>query len=375
MACPASIRLCEAHVAAHGTPIPGAASAFGTRCHELAEAVLNNTPFMITQDDEELRRFVTPYVQAVRDLVDQRQFEFGADKVRLMVERRLATGIRDVWGTCDAVITSETEPGVYMADVIDLKTGGDLVPAAHNAQLMIYALGVAKLIGARNKLVTANLVISQIRNEEHPLDTWTAEARALAQFRTKVRQAVQLADSPLVQPVAGGHCQYCPAQATCPAHQRIVTEVFGDTTRMSATSEVDVVVATDLLTPQQHADILRHARSIRRFLDAVEEHCTAHVPPGWKLVEGQRRRTWRDDVNVIEALQVHDIQPRMSAVTITEAERLLRAGLSPAERADLMNNLTVTPSGRPTLVPESDPRPALEHAGAVFAPAVGGGPE
>lgn len=77
---------------------------------------------------------------------------------------------------------------------------------------------------------------------------------------------------------------------------------------------------------------------------------------GFKLVEGRSIRKYADDQAVVEAATaagVTDIyEPRLK--TITAFEKQLGKQLF----TDILGDLVVKPAGKPTLVPESDKRPA-----------------
>ncbi|HHW4679931.1 MAG TPA: DUF2800 domain-containing protein, partial [Xylella taiwanensis] len=86
--------------------------------------------------------------------------------------------------------------------------------------------------------------------------------------------------------------------------------------------------------------------------------------PGYKLVEGRRgARYWTDD-SAAEALlkrmrvKVDHIYER-SLISPTTAEKLHKAGTLGDRQWFLVQDLIGQPVGKPSVVPESDKRPAL----------------
>ena len=79
---------------------------------------------------------------------------------------------------------------------------------------------------------------------------------------------------------------------------------------------------------------------------------------GFKLVAGRSIRKYTDETKVAEAAQAAgyaDIYDR-KLITLTAMERLM----GKTTFTEVLGDLVVKPVGKPTLVPESDKRPALE---------------
>jgi hypothetical protein len=198
---------------------------------------------------------------------------------------------------------------------------------------------------------------------------WTCSDAELTQFRLRVRAAVQAADHRRTVLSPGDHCQYCPVQ-NCEARTQaalavLPRDVDGNTPALLTPQQL-----VDTLSPARLAELLSHKKQIEDTLDAAYKHALSFPPPGWKVVAGQARRRWRgSDEETIHALNHLNIAPRLTPVTVTDALHAV-TGVEAAQA--LVNSLIEAPAGAPKLVPESDPRPALDRA-AVFAIATDSG--
>ena len=84
---------------------------------------------------------------------------------------------------------------------------------------------------------------------------------------------------------------------------------------------------------------------------------------GWKLVEGRSVRKYTDDAAVIKAVTDAGYDPyEKKLLGLTEMQK--RLGKS--RFGELLGGLVHRPQGKPTLVPESDKRPAITTAKADF---------
>lgn len=100
---------------------------------------------------------------------------------------------------------------------------------------------------------------------------------------------------------------------------------------------------------------------------ALEAALNGERFPGFKLVEGRSVRTISDKEQAIVRLASRDYLESVylkapELRTITELEKnLTKKGFK-----ELLGDLVIKPKGKPTLVPEDDPRPAMNNAGDDF---------
>ena len=92
---------------------------------------------------------------------------------------------------------------------------------------------------------------------------------------------------------------------------------------------------------------------------ALQQAVSGKDWPGWKLVEGRSNRKYTSDAAVAAAVESIGLDPyERKVLGITAMQKLL--GKSRFE--ELLSPYIEKPQGRPTLVPESDKRPAMNTA-------------
>lgn len=80
---------------------------------------------------------------------------------------------------------------------------------------------------------------------------------------------------------------------------------------------------------------------------------------GWKLVEGRSNRRYTNEAAVIQAVSDAGLDPyERKLLGITAMQKLL----GKARFDELLTAYIEKPQGKPTLVPESDKRPAMNTA-------------
>jgi hypothetical protein len=92
---------------------------------------------------------------------------------------------------------------------------------------------------------------------------------------------------------------------------------------------------------------------------ALQTAIGGKVWQGWKVVEGRSRRKYADEKAVAEAVKNIGLDPfEHKVMGITAMSTLL--GKKRFE--DVLGGFLIKPQGKPTLVPESDNRPAMNAA-------------
>jgi len=374
--CPGSLAL-EA-----GQPDNGSSFANeGTAAHELAQMALTESrdaDFYIGRVieaegesftvDTEMAGHVQAYLDAVRERIGDGE---------LMVEQRVAyhgpLGVDEglAFGTADAVILRDDE-----LIVVDLKYGrGVAVNALENEQLMLYALGALEEFGLAYEFARFRLVIVQPRNGG--VSEYTLDHTELMNFAEYAKLQALRALSPMqsdedLEP-DDKQCRFCKAKAVCPALARGVAHAvsgdFEDLTVEAVQSAID------------DADKL-FSLALGRKLAAVpliEEYCKAiraraelelqHGRPvdGFKLVEGRRGpRQWRDSEAAEAMLKTFRLKLEemydLKLISPTTAEKLAKAGTIGPRQWPKAQALITQSEGKPSVAPESDPRPALNPA-------------
>ncbi|HEM8492643.1 TPA: DUF2800 domain-containing protein [Citrobacter koseri] len=362
---------------------PDSTSAFaeeGTRAHTLAEKILNARlagEELGTDDvDLEMLDYVLRYVDTVWTLADGNE---------LMVEQRVdfshIVGVENSFGTADAVIITGDELQIH-----DLKYGrGVQVNAEQNEQLQLYALGALEQFGMLYDFETVRLFIHQPRLNH--VSEWALTVAELEAFGERAQEAAasvivmfNIADCegvetlPLENFTPGEkQCRFCKAKgglcaAEAQARLNDVKDDFVDLTQPVGEQLAEAVKRVPLLTNEQLADIYSQVGLIESFCKAVCDRVSAelnagHPVPGFKLVTGkQGNRAWGDE-EAARALLKDQFRYKteevfdLKLISPTKAEKLIKKA-SP-RRWTKVEALITRADGKPTVAPESDPRPAL----------------
>jgi hypothetical protein len=107
-------------------------------------------------------------------------------------------------------------------------------------------------------------------------------------------------------------------------------------------------------------DLTSWANSIKEY--ALQSALSGKQWRDFKLVEGRSNRRYSDEDTVAETAKAagyRDIY-RQNLITVTEMERLM----SKTKFQEILGGLITKPSGKPTLVPLSDKRPAMSTSNA-----------
>lgn len=312
--------------------------------------------------DAEMAADVQVYLHAVRGILTMEGGE-------LLVEQQVRIN-DDVYGTADAVVICGSE--LY---VVDLKMGrGQFVSAVDNEQLLTY--GLATLLTFADKCREVERVHVHIVQPRIDSDELWRRHSATAEFlqtewASKLLTAVELAKRPDAAYKAGEHCKFCPAKAQCPElrQQALATAqaVFPDGT-------VDTAVKPPSprgMTPQQLSAVLDKLDIVESWMKAVREHAFEEARqgrlPGWKVVPKAGNRAWRNEALVAPVLQNMGIDPMAPPKLLSpaQAEKALAKLHNKKTAEAAIEQLAHKPITGSSLVPESDPRPAIA-LGSVF---------
>ncbi|MCW3505704.1 DUF2800 domain-containing protein [Burkholderia cenocepacia] len=339
--------------------------------------------------DEEMAAYVQLYLDGVRERVAA--LELAGAEVTLLVEQRLSiehiTGEPSAKGTSDCVIIATWPDGRAEIEVRDLKYGrGVAVQAERNYQAMIYAAAAYEEHSAFYDFERINIVIHQPRVNEKPsewattptdLHAWISEtAKPAAERALLYVDSVELAPlSPSDFNPGEKQCKFCKAKAVCPALAAHVEQTIGedfDTVADALARGADAGAAdpkhVDLLDNERLGVIYASLDLIDSWAKAVRgriEHelLQARAVPGVKLVAGRRGARQWNEPEAAEALLKsmrlkQDQMYNFKLISPTQADKLLSKE-SP-RRWKKVEALIVQRDGRPSVAPDSDPRPALE---------------
>lgn len=260
----------------------------------------------------------------------------------------------DMWGTADVVIVNRRQLELV---IVDAKFGYNEVQAEKNKQLLLYAIGLAHDFGW--PFNTVRMVILQPRSEE-PVKQWVIEQDKLREemerLRPKVANALlqwtlQPAQLQLVASEEG--CKWCEAAPVCPELQRhsrtLAIREFSEPQLISEGRFLELLEQTELA--ELAVGKLR-AHALKLILAGVQLK-------GWKAVEKNKHRVWKDPLDAGEAL-VQIGLPREEVfkeeLQFTPAQAEKRVG---TKEKKLLEGFIEKPVGEPVLARETDRRPAL----------------
>lgn len=317
------------------TPSPAATE--GTRLHDLAEAYLTGQDPAMTGEDF---RKLDPYIC----YVDARMFN---PNVNVTIEEQVRlepiTGEDGATGTVDALVCSDD----YL-EVIDLKTGAKRVAPTSN-QLKMYAAAAVHELDYTGEEVICTIVQGDVpssviyRTEEvlkfgDTIHTYVYQSEADA-------DAGELRYEPSEE-----NCQWCPHVIDCAAQAAMRDEVAAK----------DFAVSED---PGELAADLEMCGALERWCSEVRSRALKVASagtrlPGFKLVHARANRRWTETAEEELVALLGDAAYDRKLIGVTAGDKLVDA--------EDMSRLTIKPVGKPTLAPETDPRPAIDDAATDF---------
>jgi len=336
------------------------AAAEGTAAHALCEHKLRRTLKRQSRkpvsryDCEEMDTHTDNYVQFILETIAQTK-EHCADPI-INIEQRLdfSCYVPHGFGTGDCVIIADKT-----LHIIDFKYGqGVLVEAEHNPQMMLYALGALRIYDTLYDIEDVSMTIFQPRREN--ISTWTISVADLkAWAEDELIPKAKLAYEGKGDYIPGPWCTFCKAAVKCRARAeeklRLAQYEFAMPPLLTDAEIEDILDKLSDLTSWAN-EIIAYAQ------DAALNH--GKQWRGWKVVEGRSNRKYSNEQAVIEAANeagYHDIF-RKTLLPLTEMEKLM----GKQNFQTILGSLIVKPAGKPTLVPASDKRPALNHANTDF---------
>lgn len=347
----------------------------GTEAHALAEIKLsymlgqiNDTEYATKFDhfrlnskfyNYEFNDYVNDYCQEVMTIVkeDYKNYEVSVHLEQYVTFEDI---VPNGGGTSDVVIV-----GKNFIHIIDLKFGkGVPVSAIGNTQLRLYALGAIKKYIRECTCTEARMTIIQPRL--HDISTDFVSINELNDWAINyVKPRAELAIAGKGELVPGDHCKFCKLKGKCKA--------LADKQLAIAQAEFeDAVVENNMLEPANMSpEVISRILDIApKFIDwfkDVEAYAMKTAIndgtkiPGYKLVEGRSTRVIVSPASVIEKLRTagfseEDYLKPTELLGITTLEKNIGKKLF----NELCEDYIIKPQGKPTLVPESDKRVAID---------------
>ena len=360
LACPPSAKLC-AEVEEQESPY----AQQGTDAHELCQYLVEKALGREVADptsalewyDAEMQECAEGYCSFVMEQIAKAK-EHCPDPL-ICIEQKLdySRWVQDGFGTGDCVIVADDT-----LHIIDFKYGlGVLVTASGedstgNSQLKCYALGALDTFGDLYDIKRIQLSIYQPRRAH--VDTFELSTEELLKWADEVlAPTARLAYEGSGEFHAGEHCRFCRIKATCRKRAAYSLELakyeFAEAPSLSS-EEIGIIL------PQIEA-LVSWAEDIKAY--ALEQALAGVQYPGFKLVEGRAVRKFSNEDQVIRTVCEAGFDPfEKKLLGITAMQKLLGKN----RFDELLSGLVEKPKGKPTLVPESDKRPAVSSATLDF---------
>ncbi len=381
--CPPSIRLQE--------NFPNESSVYaaeGTFAHEVCEYKVRKylkervkCPQSEEFDTEEIEQITDMYAEFVITIIEQMR-QNGCEPLAFVEERVNYSHIASSgFGTADMLIIGKDENGKGLLHVVDFKTGkGIFVDADHNSQMMLYALGGLAAYGFIYEIETVRMSIVQPRLDN--ISTFECSRQELEEWGESIKPIAKLAYEGKGEQKPGDWCRFCRAKPVCKACAdealALCREDFLDLdagafdtaeeSDMTAPYEADTQTAVfkqpGLIPISELAEILPTLNRISSWIEAVfafvsNEAINHGVPiPGYKVVEGRSKRVFTDTKAMVDtAIQngYTDLY-KQTLITLTEFEKMM----GKKKFNELLGKYVAKPPGKLALVPDSDPRDAVD---------------
>ena len=349
--CPPSARLCENY------PDKGSDfAAEGTDAHTLCEFRLKQALGLPAKDpiedlgwyNEEMEECAAAYTAYVMELVEAAKQSGSTPTV--LIEQRVdfSRWVESGFGTADCVVIANR-----VLNIVDYKHGqGVEVSAVDNSQMKLYALGALEIIDYLYDIEEIQMTIFQPRKGNVSVFRITREA-LLEWAEGELTQKAQLAFEGKGDFACGEWCRFCKAKAEC--RERANANL--------ALAQLEFQLPA-LLDDEEIAEILRKLDALVSWATDVKEYALQQAVSGkawtgWKLVEGRSNRRYTNENAVIAAVLQAGYDPYEKKVLGITA---MQKALGKARFEELLSPYIEKPQGKPTLVPESDKRPAMNTA-------------
>ena len=264
--------------------------------------------------------------------------------------------IPEGFGTGDCFIVADR-----ILDFTDYKHGkGVRVDAVNNKQMMIYALGAYIEFSILFEIETVRMTIYQPRIDN--ISTFEISVKELLEWAEKeLKPRAQLAFDGKGNYVPGDHCRFCRAKALCKANANKQMKPITNNHYKNP----------DLMNKLDVSYIVKEGDTIVKWINSVKEFALAEALKGesfvgLKIVEGRSNRKYSDPDEVAKTLIAAGYKEaiiyKKNLLGLTEMSETL----GKKKMEELLNNLIIKPSGKPSLVDIADKRPEWSSAISDF---------
>lgn len=330
----------------------------GTLAHEIAEYALTQylngayDPIIdeeLPVTDEHLKNplFSIDVANYIRDYCEyvigenyEMQKQDGLSEMFLERKVDITDYAPDSFGSVDVTLVSDKT-----IHIIDLKFGaGVKVTADHNEQMMMYALGALKDLGALRGITNIRMTIAQVRLDHY--DTFEMSKGELLDWAEKVlKPAGKAAIQGEGKQVIGSWCGFCPVKAQCRAQRDAILADFDEKPEPLLLSDEEIV------------DLIGKIDTYKSWIESVNKYVydraiQGYKWEGYKLVAGRSSRVIKDEAKIRQALLNEFLEDEVLNIKlkgIGDLEKLVGKKVFSARFGDAIESRP----GAPKLVPES----------------------
>ena len=331
----------------------------GTLAHEVCELKVRknlielmstrtyNTKLKKLKENElwqdEMDKFTDAYLEYIQELVHS-----YSCSPAVMVEKKVdfSQYVPEGFGTADCIVIAEGT-----MHIIDFKYGkGVAVSAENNSQMKLYALGAYLEYSMLYPIEKIRMAIIQPRLENEASESEIFVAELMDWAENVVKPLAEKAYKGEGTYIAGNHCRFCRAKATC-----------RERARMNLEASKFEMKAGALLSDTEVGEALKMAQDLAKWAEDLKEYALTEslkgkIISGWKAVEGRSVRAFKDTDLAIKTIVDSGIDEALlyerKQLTLAQIEKLLGA----KQFKELVGELVEKAPGKPTLVLETDKR-------------------
>ncbi len=329
------------------------AAAEGTAAHALCEHKLRKALHMRSKrpvsdyNTDEMEEHSDAYVQFIMEQLEEAKQSCKDPLV--LIEQRLdfSCYVPQGFGTGDCIIIADKK-----LHIIDFKYGmGVLVDVVENPQMKLYSLGALEIYDSLYDIEEVSMTIFQPRREN--VSTWTISVDELNDWaENELKSKAQKAYDGDGEYLPGEWCTFCRAAVKCRARAEEKLKLAESEFKMPP-----------LLTDYEIEEVLSKLSDLTKWANEIIAYATDAAINhgkewhGFKVVEGRSVRKYKDEDAVAETARANGYKDifRQSLITLTEMQKLM----GKTKFQEILGGLIYKPSGKPTLVPTSDKRPAM----------------
>ena len=295
---------------------------------------------------------ITGYASFIMELLEDAK-QTCSDPV-VFIEQRVdfSRWVEQGFGTADCIIIAD---GTLR--ICDYKNGvGCLVSAEDNPQMKCYALSALDLFDDIYDIDNVSMTIYQPRHQN--ISTFEISKDELYKWADEVlKPTVDLTFAGDRNFIYGEWCGFCKAKHEYRAKVEtnlLLAQHNFKLPHLPEDSEIEIILSLV-------DELVSWANEIKEY--ALQQAISGKEWTGWKLVEGRSNRRYTNEDAVSKAVKAAGFAPyEKKLLGITAMQKLL--GKSRFE--DLLTDYIEKPQGKPTLVPESDKRPAMNTAKMIL---------